>query len=173
MKEIIVRADKTRNLYAITKTSYDKLLRDNITKSYKQAPAQTYTDINEAKDIAHSLELSDRMNCLARKEAFITLKDHKENFTNALPCRLIKYNPAKSEMGRVSKAVIDRILQAVDQKLQLNMWKNTAAVTEWFTKIDRKESNDFLLRCGRLLPVYYGGPLEMSPVVRRVVHHHL
>ena len=123
MKEIIVPADKTRNLYAITKTSYDKLLRDNITKSYKQAPAQTYTDINnEAKDIAHSLELSDRMNCLARKEAFITLKDHKENFTNALPCRLI--NPAKSEMGRVSKAVLDRILQDVDQKLHLNMWRN-------------------------------------------------
>ena len=48
----------------------------NITKSYKQAPAQTYNDINnEAKDIAHPLELSDRMNCLAKKEAFITLKD--------------------------------------------------------------------------------------------------
>ena len=114
-------------------------MRDNITKSYKQARAQTYTDINNAaKDKAHSLELSDRMNCLARKEAFITLRDHKEN---AIPCRLI--NPAKSEMGRVSNAVLDRILQAVDQKLHLNMWRNTAAVTEWFTKIDRKEKATF------------------------------
>ena len=137
MFSIMSKRSKTSNLYAFTKTSYHKLLRNNITKSYKQAPAQTYNDINEVKDIAHSLELSSRMNCFARKETFIILEDHKENFTKALPCRLI--NPVKSEMGRVSKAVLDRILKAVDQKLNLNMRRNTAAVTEWFTKIDRKE----------------------------------
>ena len=38
---------------------------------------------------------------MAKREASITLKDHKENFKNSLPCRLI--NPAKSEMGLVSK----------------------------------------------------------------------
>ena len=90
------------------------------------------------------------MNCLARKEAFITLKDHKENFSNALPCRLI--NPAKSEMGRVSKAVLDRVLHAVDQKLHLNLLRNTAAVTEWFTKIDRKERATFF--CFDVVDIY-------------------
>ena len=46
-------------------------------------------------------------------------------------------------MRRASKAVLACILQAVDQKLSLNMWRNTAAVTEWFTKIDRKERATF------------------------------
>ena len=37
-------------------------------------------------------------------------------------------------MERVSKAVLGRILQAVAQKIHLSMWRNTAAVTEWFYK---------------------------------------
>ena len=36
---------------------------------------------------------------MARREAYITLKYHKDNFSNSLPFRLI--NPAKSEMGLV------------------------------------------------------------------------
>ena len=46
----------------------------------------------------------------------ITFKDHKKNFTNAQPCRLI--NPAKSELSKVSNAILDKILAAVDQKVQ-------------------------------------------------------
>ena len=118
-KDVIVPADKTRNLYAVNKTQYEKLLRENITKAYKLAPACTHDDINkEAKGIAQRLEILERMNCMARNEAFITLKDHKEIFSNALPCRLI--NPAKSEIGRISKTTLDRILTAVNQKLQMN-----------------------------------------------------
>ena len=134
-KDVIVPADKTRNLYAVPKKKYDKLLRENITKSYKPAPDETYKDINdEARDIAASLEMSERMNCMAKKEAFITLKDHKVNFANALPCRLI--NPAKPEMGKISKAILDRIISAVQQQLPLNMWKSTGAVSDWFTGIE-------------------------------------
>ena len=74
-EDVIVPADKTRNLYAVPKKKYDKLLRENITKSYKPAPDETYQEINdEARDIAASLEMSERMNCMAKKEAFITLK---------------------------------------------------------------------------------------------------
>ena len=88
----------------ISKVQYDKLLRDNTTKSYKPAPDRTDHDIVEARDIA-PLPGSSRINCMAKKEAFMTLQDHKENFARNLPCGLI--NPAKSEMGRTSKRILD------------------------------------------------------------------
>ena len=79
---------------------------------------------------------------MAKKEAFITLKDHKENFASNLPCRLI--NPAKSEMGEISKRILDDILTNVKQKTSVNLWKNTAAVTNWFSRINRKQDCTFI-----------------------------
>ena len=34
---VFVKADKTRNLYQLPKTNYEKLLRENITKYYKKS----------------------------------------------------------------------------------------------------------------------------------------
>ena len=45
--------------------------------------------------------IDDRVESMAMKEAFITLKDHKENFENKPTCRLI--NPSKPEIWRESK----------------------------------------------------------------------
>ena len=44
---------------------------------------------------------------IAKQQAFIALKDHKDNFANHPTCRLI--NPAKSELGKVSKQILDNI----------------------------------------------------------------
>ena len=63
---------------------------------------------------------------MARKDAYITLKDHKANCATKLPYRLI--NPAKSEMGRVSKSILERITQNVRGALEINAWKNTSAL---------------------------------------------
>ena len=105
--KILVPAGKTRNFYKVEKSQYEKLLRENITKSYKQTSEITYDDINvEARAIAHDLGIGDRMDVLAKKQAFITLKDHKNHFRDNPTCRLI--NPTKSEMGRVSKQILDR-----------------------------------------------------------------
>ena len=135
-------ANKTRNLYAVSKPNYETLLRENITNAYKLAPAYTYVDINkEAKGIAQRLESWSRLNCMARNEAFITLNDYEYNFSNALPCRLT--NPAKNEIGTRSKTTLDRILTAVNQKLQLNRWKNTASVTDWFSNLQRTQQCPF------------------------------
>ena len=41
------------------------------------------------------------MECCSDQNAFITLKDHKENFSNSTNCGLI--NPSKSEVGHISK----------------------------------------------------------------------
>ena len=92
--KMLIPADKTRNFYEIDHALYEKLLRQNITKNYQTTSAATVNKINaEAQAIAAELEIDDRMETMAMKQAFITLKDHKTNFENNLPCRLI--NPAE------------------------------------------------------------------------------
>ena len=141
--DVSVRAEKTRNLYKIPKDRYSKLLRENITKHYKSAPEHLYDDINdEAQRIASRLKLDDRMEVLAKSDAFLTLKDHKENFATAWPCRLI--NPAKPEMGKISKIILDGMVNTLREKTRINLWRNTAAVIDWFRIIEGKEDLTFL-----------------------------
>ena len=83
------------------KLTYNRLLQKNITKTYKKVPPNTTVSIELAsKRIAKKLDLDERVNTTAIREAFITLKDHKPNLANNPTCRLI--NPAKSEMGKIS-----------------------------------------------------------------------
>ena len=53
------------------------------------------------------LHLDDRVEQFNQGEAFVILKDHKENFQINTECRLP--NPAKSEIGIISKHYIDKI----------------------------------------------------------------
>ena len=59
----------------------------------------------------------------AERPAFITLKDHKENFQSKKPCRLI--NPSKNEMGVVSKKFLEEIIINVTKECGVNQWRNT------------------------------------------------
>ena len=102
---LFIPAEKTNNLYKLNNDKYKKLLQDNITKSYKKTNTNSISSINkEAKTIAEYLKLDGRIEQFSQCEAFITLKDHKENFQNNTKCRLI--NPAKSEIGLNSKHFI-------------------------------------------------------------------
>ena len=141
--DIIVRADKTKHVYRMSKDQYTKLLQDNVTRNYKLAPKDAFTEINlEAKNIAQKLDIADRMEILAEAEAFITLKDHKERFENDLPCRLI--NPAKSEIGVISKIILDRITKSVQKTTSVNLWQNTSSVIDWFNSISQKKNCSFV-----------------------------
>ena len=78
---------------------------------------------------------------IAPKQAFITIKDHKENFKNNTKCRLI--NPMKSEIGKISqKKDITRTLR---NKLNLNQWINTNDVLKWFNDLENKSRQSFLV----------------------------
>ena len=57
-----------------------------------------------------------------------TLKDHKENFLHNPTVRLI--NPAKKELGRIIKAILDNISKRLCTRLNINQWKKTASITE-------------------------------------------
>ena len=65
----------------------------------------------------------------------ITLKDHKENF-NSPTVRLI--NPAKNELRRISKAILENINKRLYTSLNINHWKNTTSGIEWFKRIEQK-----------------------------------
>ena len=72
---------KMLNYYKMDQQNYTELVNTNLTKSYKKTIQSEVATINkEAKQIAESTNLSDHVELLAQKEAFITLKDHKPNF---------------------------------------------------------------------------------------------
>ena len=64
---VIVAADKSNNYYKMKRDSYITLLENNITKTYKKASDNDLTSIlSEAKSIAKSLNLDDRINTTAK-----------------------------------------------------------------------------------------------------------
>ena len=71
------------------------------------------------------------------------MKDHKDNYMNNTKCRLI--NPAKSELGKVSKTILTRVVTSLRNRGQLNQWKNSFSVIDWFQKLNNKNTLTFLL----------------------------
>ena len=69
---------------------------------------------------------------------FITLKDHKPSFLNNPKARLL--NPAKNELGRISKSILDKINTSLRNLIKVNQWKDTSEVTEWIKNIINKHS---------------------------------
>ena len=96
----------------------------------------------EAKSIATKLKFIDRIEKLAEAPAYVTLKDHKENFRPKQSCRLI--NPSKNEIGKISKIVLEKTNKKLLKELDFNQWKNTDDVTRWFRKISNKSECKFI-----------------------------
>ena len=121
-KTLFVPSDKTTNLCKVNKQDYKKLLLDNVTASNQKIEPSTNDKINlEAKIIATKLILDDRVEALSQRNAFITLKDHNPNFPNSSKCRLI--NPTKSEIGKISKIILDTINSSIRVNSDLNQWR--------------------------------------------------
>ena len=73
-------ADKTTNIYRLTREEYDKILNDSITATYKKA----------------------------------------NNNINAQKKSMLLINPAKNELGKISKVILDRINKNIRENLQLD-----------------------------------------------------
>ena len=94
--------------YKLDVPEYERLLEANETKTYQKADKKLLRKIDkEARTITKKFNVDDRVESTAVKEAFITLKDHKENFQNKPTCRLI--NPSKPEIGCISKQILEEI----------------------------------------------------------------
>ena len=66
--------------------------------------------------------------------AYTTIKDQKENFPDKPNFRLV--NSSKSDIGKVSKSIL--INGNSSQNANLNRWRNSISVIEWFKAIDNK-----------------------------------
>ena len=141
--KVILPADKTTNLYKVSADDYNKLLHNSVTNEYRKAPADTKAAIDkEARHLSTSLNLADRMQVYTTDTCFVTLKDHKENFKSSPSCRLI--NPAKTDMGKISKQIMEKIVSEVTQTSGYNLWKNTKSVIDWFKPLQEKQKMRFI-----------------------------
>ena len=65
------------------KKQYAKLLTENVTKTYKKSNISKINNINfTAKKITEKLSIDDRVQRMEETEAYITVKDHKDEFPN-------------------------------------------------------------------------------------------
>ena len=144
-QKILVKGDKSRRLFQVVKEDYVKEMKDEITWKYRKANPQMICEVNkEAAKLTSKLELDDRIDALPEAEAFFTYKDHKSNFPERKELRLL--NPSKSNVGKISKKILDRINTDLRQKTGFNQWKSTNDCLDWFNALKDKDH----FRCTKL-----------------------
>ena len=67
---------------------------------------------------------------MTERKAFISIKDHKPNFSNNIQCRLI--NPARNNLGQVTQRIIRSAVSSVKAQTNLNLWMGTNEVLKWY-----------------------------------------
>ena len=141
--KLVVKSDKTSNLYNVEKVTYDKLLSGSITATYKKDSSNTIAEVNrEASAIATNLGLQERINCFMEKSPMITLKDHKDGFRERPQVRLL--NPANTNIGKISKHILDRINLDIRSKTNLPLWRSSKEVLNWFRNLEDKKRLKFM-----------------------------
>ena len=114
-----------------------------VVKHYKKAPPDLEKELNsKAKMLAHKLGIVDRVEKYNTKNCFITIKDHKSDFKTNPKCRFI--NPAKTQIGRVSKIIVQYICASLRLALNINQWRNTKDCIKWFEEYDKNDRCSFI-----------------------------
>ena len=95
------------------------LVHKNVTKAYRKTSKNVpNVIISVDRKVAEKLGLEDRIEVSANRDLFITLKDHKPDFLNNPTSRLT--NPNKSEIGIISKQILDNTNKKVINAMQVN-----------------------------------------------------
>ena len=114
-----------------------------VVKNYKKAPPDLEKELNnEAKMLAHRLGIVDRVEKYNTKNCFITIKDHKSDFKTNPECRLI--NPAKTQIGRISKIIVQEICDSLRLTLNINQWRSTKDCIKWFEEYEKNDRCSFI-----------------------------
>ena len=81
----LTAADKTSNMYRLSKEEYPNLLKNAITSKYKKTDKDIATNINK-EGIKHAREANviHRIQITGTCNSFISLKEHKENVLNQI-----------------------------------------------------------------------------------------
>ena len=126
------------------KDQYTKLLNEIITKAYRKTNKNFVNKINkDAKKIAKSLSIDDRVQKIQELQTYTTVKNHKDNFPHSIRCRLI--NPSKTDIEKISKTILDEIIIHLVSSIKVNQWKNSDSVINWFKNIPEKKSCTFIV----------------------------
>ena len=121
----------------------NRYLRETITKKYKKIYRRKVKSINcEAKKIAKKLSIDDRLEKMQENEVSITIKDYEEGFPYHVSCRLL--NPSKTNIGKISKVLLDNINSDVLSSSKISQWKNASSVITWFEKFTHKHTSLFI-----------------------------
>ena len=143
-KELIVPAGKTFNNYLLPTKTYTDLIEKEIQKNYKKEKVKNVQKVEkEHLETAIGLELEDRIFSTTERNAFITLKDHKEDFQVNPAVRLI--NPMKPDMGQVAMKILDRVVKDIRTKTKLKQHTNTGEVISWFNSLGNKKNLKFII----------------------------
>ena len=79
---------------------------------------KVYNINNETKSIAKQLSIEDCIEQMYENESYVTIKNHKEDFANKISCMLI--NPSKSDIGKISKTILDKIITKIVSLTNVN-----------------------------------------------------
>ena len=119
-------------------------MHENITKTHKKTNESKIKTINKsAKKTANRLDLDNRIEKLQESEIYLTIKVHKDDFPQKISCRLI--NPFKSDIGKISKVIIDKTKTKLLEVYKINQWKNTQSVIDWYINIRGKRNSSFVV----------------------------
>ena len=76
------------------------------------------------------------------KRSFSTFKDNKSGLQSNPTCRLI--NPSKSQMGKISKIILQDICATMRIALNINQWHSTEDCIQWFNNLDKNDKCSFI-----------------------------
>ena len=83
---------------------------ENVTKVYNTTTRSKINRINvEATNIVTKLGIEDRVKQLSERNAYMTVKDHKEELPEKISFRLI--NPSKSEIGKLVQSYLTNLIK--------------------------------------------------------------
>ena len=92
--------------------------------------------------MAQEWNIVDRVEIMPKSESYVTYKDHKVDFVNKQQTRLL--NPNKTNMGKVSKRIIQNINDGIRSKFAVQQWRSTTDVIKWFNSLENKERGTFI-----------------------------
>ena len=126
--KVLVNADKSRNIYKLGQDQYKKLA-----KTYEKSNKQKVKDINYAAMIIMQKLSVDRVELMQETETYISIKNHKDEFSNKIPCHLV--NPSTSSIRKVRKVILNKINEKIVASTSVNQWRNMSTLPDWFNNI--------------------------------------
>ena len=121
---MLVNADKSTNICKTCKEDYQKHLQNNVAKTYKNLIETESMILILMLKKSQKLEIDERVEKMQETKAFLTILDHKEGFPHTSSFCLI--NPSKSDIGKISKSLLDTINENIHKETNQNQWKNTS-----------------------------------------------